>query len=273
MTARPWCGATSRPARRCRYIPRRWRSPVTTSFYDIDVLAAYRPTGKGRVERQVTIVRDHVLAGRSFSSAGELRQHIPGLGAGPPPHHHRTHGEVIGVRAQRDHARIAAAPGQAVCGRGPAPAAGREGLPGRVRGQLVLGPGEGCSTGSWSRSAPRPPPSACTPPCQTSTASRSWPCTRGRSAAAPASSTQGTGRRCPTGTHARPPPAARSSPLVAGTATTRPAAGRQGRCGSCCARADAAQVTVGHRPLSIYDQVTRTRPFTTVPATDPKDSA
>jgi transposase len=32
--------------------------------FDIDVLAAYRPTGKGRVERQVTIVRDHVLAGR-----------------------------------------------------------------------------------------------------------------------------------------------------------------------------------------------------------------
>ena len=39
------------------------------------------------------------------------------------------------------------------------------------------------------------------------------------------------------------------------------------------ARADAAQVTVGHRPLSVYDQITGTRPFTTVPATDPKDSA
>ncbi len=39
------------------------------------------------------------------------------------------------------------------------------------------------------------------------------------------------------------------------------------------ARADAAQVTVGHRPLSVYDQVTGTRPFTAVPATDPKDSA
>ncbi len=38
----------------------------------IDVLAAYRPTGKGRVERQVAIVRDHVLAGRSFSSLAEL---------------------------------------------------------------------------------------------------------------------------------------------------------------------------------------------------------
>lgn len=34
----------------------------------IDVLAAYRPTGKGRVERQVAIVREHVLAGRSFGS-------------------------------------------------------------------------------------------------------------------------------------------------------------------------------------------------------------
>lgn len=36
--------------------------------FDIDVLAAYRPTGKGRVERQVLIVRHHVLSGRAFSS-------------------------------------------------------------------------------------------------------------------------------------------------------------------------------------------------------------
>ncbi|MEU8364550.1 hypothetical protein AB0C27_51900 [Nonomuraea sp. NPDC048882] len=40
--------------------------------FGIDVLAAYRPTGKGRVERQVSIVRDHVLAGRSFASLDEL---------------------------------------------------------------------------------------------------------------------------------------------------------------------------------------------------------
>jgi len=40
--------------------------------FDIDVLAANRPTGKGRVERQVTIVRDHVLAGRPFTSLDEL---------------------------------------------------------------------------------------------------------------------------------------------------------------------------------------------------------
>ena len=37
--------------------------------FAIDVLAAYRPTGKGRVERQVLIVRDHVLAGRELRLA------------------------------------------------------------------------------------------------------------------------------------------------------------------------------------------------------------
>jgi transposase len=37
----------------------------------IDVLAAYRPTGKGRVERQVNINREHVIAGRSFDSIAD----------------------------------------------------------------------------------------------------------------------------------------------------------------------------------------------------------
>ena len=36
--------------------------------FSIDVLAAYRPTGKGRVERQVRIVRDHVIAGPDAST-------------------------------------------------------------------------------------------------------------------------------------------------------------------------------------------------------------
>jgi hypothetical protein len=42
--------------------------------FDIDVLAAYRPTGKGRVERQVDIVRDHVLAGRAVRDDRRFRQ-------------------------------------------------------------------------------------------------------------------------------------------------------------------------------------------------------
>lgn len=40
--------------------------------FTIDVLAAYRPTGKGRVERQVIIVRDHVLAGRELRTIAEV---------------------------------------------------------------------------------------------------------------------------------------------------------------------------------------------------------
>ena len=76
----------------------------------IDVLAARRPTGKGRVERQVAIVRDHVLTGRSFESIAELdgafNQWVPIRRA----QRHRTHGELIGVRAQIDQAALGPLP-------------------------------------------------------------------------------------------------------------------------------------------------------------------
>ena len=74
--------------------------------FDIDVLAAYRPTGKGRVERQVMIVRDHVLAGRSFASLGELDEAFLAWLPACRRTVHRTHGEVIGALAQRDHAAL-----------------------------------------------------------------------------------------------------------------------------------------------------------------------
>lgn len=76
----------------------------------IDVLAARRPTGKGRVERQVAIVRDHVLAGREFDSVAELdgafNQWVPIRRA----QRHRTHGELIGARAQLDHTALGPLP-------------------------------------------------------------------------------------------------------------------------------------------------------------------
>jgi transposase len=76
----------------------------------IDVLAAYRPTGKGRVERQVAIVRDHVLAGRVFTSLADLdgafNQWVPIRRA----QRHRTHGEPIGVRAAADRAALGPLP-------------------------------------------------------------------------------------------------------------------------------------------------------------------
>ncbi len=67
---------------------------------EIDVLAAYRPTGKGRVEWQVAIVRDHVLAGRSFDSLAELTAAFDGWLPTRRAQVHRTHGEVIAVRAE-----------------------------------------------------------------------------------------------------------------------------------------------------------------------------
>jgi transposase len=78
----------------------------------IDVLAAYRPTGKGRVERQVNINRDHVIAGRSFDSIAELdgafEAWLPIRGAQV----HRTHGQVISVRAEADRAALGPLPDQ-----------------------------------------------------------------------------------------------------------------------------------------------------------------
>jgi transposase len=76
----------------------------------IDPLAAYRPTGKGRVERQVAIVREHVLAGRSFNSLAELDAAFTSWLPIRRAQVHRTHGEVIGVRAEADRAALAALP-------------------------------------------------------------------------------------------------------------------------------------------------------------------
>jgi transposase len=72
----------------------------------IDVLAAYRPTGKGRVERQVNIVRDHVLAGRCFDSVAELDGAFAGWLPIRRGQTHRTHGQVIAVRAEADRAAL-----------------------------------------------------------------------------------------------------------------------------------------------------------------------
>lgn len=74
--------------------------------FAVDVLAAHRPTGKGRVERQVAIVRDHVLAGRSFGSLAELDAAFAEWVPIRRGQLHRTHGERIGERAAVDHAAL-----------------------------------------------------------------------------------------------------------------------------------------------------------------------
>ena len=89
-------------------VPLRTEAAAFAAHYGfvIDVAAAHRPTAKGRVERQVLIVREHVLAGRTFDS-------LPGLDAAfaawlpiRRAQTHRSHGEVIAVRAERDRAGL-----------------------------------------------------------------------------------------------------------------------------------------------------------------------
>jgi transposase len=74
--------------------------------YGIDVLAAYRPTGKGRVERQVDIVRAHVLAGREFDTLAEMDAAFDAWVPIRRGQVHRTHGQIIGARAEVDHAAL-----------------------------------------------------------------------------------------------------------------------------------------------------------------------
>lgn len=78
--------------------------------FTIDVLAAYRPTGKGRVERQVDIGRDHVLSGRRFDSLAEMDAAFTAWVPIRRAQVHRTHGQVIGVRAEADRAALLALP-------------------------------------------------------------------------------------------------------------------------------------------------------------------
>ena len=89
--------------------------PEAAAFADhygfaIDVLAAYRPTGKGRVERQVEIVREHVLAGRSFGSLAEMDAAFAAWLPIRRAQVHRTHGHVIADRAEADRAALTALP-------------------------------------------------------------------------------------------------------------------------------------------------------------------
>ena len=91
--------------------------PEAAAFADhygftIDVLAAYRPTGKGRVGRQVNIVRNHVIAGRSFDSIRELDGAFDAWLPIRRSQVHRTHGQVIAVRAQVDRAALRGLPDQ-----------------------------------------------------------------------------------------------------------------------------------------------------------------
>ncbi len=233
--------------------------------------------GKGRVERQVTIVRDHVLAGRSFSSAGELDNTFLAWVPVRRRTTHRTHGEVIGVRAERDHAAL-----------GPVPA-----RPYVVADRHLRQVGKDClvafEANLYSVPAERVFHRQLVE-VRASAAAISLHATvpdeHGVTLLAVHQRAVGRGARIVDPGHWKALPdghtratttSGESFPGDGSGGHGGDHAGRRGEPAGALrfllARADAAQVTVGHRPLSVYDQITGTRPFTTVPAADPKDNA
>ncbi|MFE9313487.1 IS21 family transposase, partial [Streptomyces sp. NPDC006706] len=231
--------------------------------FDIDVLAAYRPTGKGRVERQVLIVRDHVLSGRSFSSIEEMDAAFLAWVPQRRAQIHKTHREVIGERAARDHAALKPLPP----------------TPYLVAERQLRHVGKDCLVAFdgnlYSVPARRVRPRQLVE----IRATKSQVALHATLAIAGASTLlathlravgrgarvvdethwdglpTGKGRRTTTGDiphqpRREPPPGREASPLQA-----------------LLNRTAATQVEVGRRPLSVYDELTGTRPFTTHRAT------
>jgi hypothetical protein len=179
------------------------------------------------------IVRDHVLAGRSFSSLGELDQAFLAWVPARRRTVHRTHGEVIGVRAQRDHAALAPVPARPyVVANRHLRHVGKDCLV-AFEANLYSVPAARVShrqlvevrarAATISLHATVPDENGVTllavhPP---------------RSAAAPASPTPTTGSRCRTGTPAPPLPAASPSPAATTMTADAAAANPLARCSSC----------------------------------------
>lgn len=237
--------------------------------FDIDVLAAYRPTGKGRVERQVMIVRDHVLAGRSFSSLGELDQAFLAWVPARRRIVHRTHGEVIGVRAARDHAALRPVPAR----------------PYVVAERHLRHVGKDCLVAFEANLYSVPAARVfhrqlveVRASAATISVHATVPDEHGVTLLAVHPRAVGRGARIIDPGHWNGLPDGHTRATTTsgepghGDDRSRRRSEPAGALRFLLARADAAQITVGHRPLSVYDQVTGTRPFTTVPATDPKDS-
>ena len=100
--------------------------------FDVDVLAAYRPTGKGVSNAKWDIMRGHIVAGHSLDSIDELDHVLVAWSALWRQQVHRTHGEVIGGRALRDNAALRPLPASPYLGDRSASAPGRQRLPGLV---------------------------------------------------------------------------------------------------------------------------------------------
>ncbi|MFI8461988.1 IS21 family transposase [Kitasatospora sp. NPDC085464] len=231
--------------------------------FDIDVLAAYRPTGKGRVERQVSIVRDHVLAGRAFSSVEELDAAFTAWVPLRRARVHGTHGEVIGHRAVRDHMALRPLPR----------------MPYVVTQRHLRHVGKDClvafDANLYSVPARKVRPRQLVEIRATKSQvilHATVPDANGSTLLAVHSRAVGRGARIVDERHWDGLPKGDTRRVTTGDVLPRPRHERPlgeeaGPLHALLSRAAAAHVEVGRRPLSVYDELTGTRPFTTNPAT------
>ncbi|MFE7591617.1 IS21 family transposase [Kitasatospora sp. NPDC057512] len=230
--------------------------------FDIDVLAAYRPTGKGRVERQVSIVRDHVLAGRAFASIEELDAAFTAWVPLRRARVHGTHGEVIGHRAVRDHMALRPLPR----------------TPYVVTQRHLRHVGKDClvafDANLYSVPARKVRPRQLVEIRATKSqiiVHSTVPDATGSTLLAVHSRAVGRGARIVDERHWDGLPKGDTRSVTAGDVLPRPRHGPSpnedaGPLHALLIRA-ATHVEVGRRPLSVYDELTGTRPFTTNPTT------
>ncbi|WP_455433302.1 IS21 family transposase [Streptomyces nigra] len=231
--------------------------------FDIDVLAAYRPTGKGRVERQVLIVRDHVLSGRSFSSVEEMDAAFTTWVPQRRAQAHRTHQQIIGERAARDHMALKPLPE----------------TPYLVAERHLRPVGKDClvafSGNLYSVPARKVRPRQLVEIRATksqvmlhSTAADA----SGETLLATHPRAIGRGARVVEETHWDGLPTGKGRRTTTGDVLPRPRQERprgeeDGPLQALLNRAAATRIEVGRRPLSVYDELTGTRPFTNRPST------
>ncbi|MFD8386622.1 IS21 family transposase [Streptomyces sp. NPDC059679] len=227
--------------------------------FDIDVLAAYRPTGKGRVERQVLIVRDHVLSGRAFSSLEEMDA---GFAAWVPRRRdqiHKTHREVIGIRAARDHAALKPLP--------PTPYLVAERHLRPVGKDCLVAFGGNLYSVPASKVRPRQLVEVRATKSQVMLHS-TVPDASGETLLSAHPRAVGRGVVVKEDEHWDGLPAGKNRRTTTGDVTPPPrrepsTGGQDGPLQALLNRAAATRVEVGRRPLSVYDELTGTRPFTT----------
>lgn len=231
--------------------------------FDIDVLAAYRPTGKGRVERQVLIVRDHVLSGRSFSSVEEMDAAFAAWVPQRRAQAHRTHQQIIGERAARDHAALKPLP--------PTPYLVTERHLRPVGKDCLVAFGGNLYSVPARRVRPRQLVEIRATKSQimlhSTVASSS-----GETLLATHPRAIGRGVRVVEEAHWDGLPTGKGRRTTTGDVLPQPRRERPrgeeaGPLRALLNRAAATHTEVGRRPLSVYDELTGTRPFTTHPST------